>query len=322
MSVLRLALLLSAGLVAGCAQEPAVPGPHAEKAFAPGAPEKLESAHLPNPYRIHAKVISGGLPEGDEAFAELAALGVKTVISVDGMKPDVETARKHGLRYVHLPHGYDGVPEARGQELAKAVRDLPGPIYIHCHHGKHRSPAAAAVACVGAGLIEPSAAELILKTAGTSENYRGLYESARDAHAFEQALLDSLPSEFPEQSAIPPMAEGMVALEHTWDHVKQIAAAGWKTPPDHPALDPVHEALLLREHFTELLRLEEAAKQPEKFRQYLRDSETAAQQLEDALRGGTVAADEAQKFLATVEKNCAECHKEFRNTPLGDKAAN
>src|SRR5262245_42817749 len=105
-------------------------------------PEKLAVEHLPNAYRITDKVISGGLPEGDAAFQELADLGVKTVISVDGMKPDVETAKKHGLRYVHLPHGYDGVPSERVLELAKAVRELPGLIYIHCHHGKHRSPAA------------------------------------------------------------------------------------------------------------------------------------------------------------------------------------
>src|SRR5262245_26296024 len=35
-------------------------------------PEKLNAPHLPNAYRIHDKVISGGLPEGDEAFKELS----------------------------------------------------------------------------------------------------------------------------------------------------------------------------------------------------------------------------------------------------------
>ena len=105
---------------------------------------------LPNAYRLHPRVISGGQPEGEQAFARLKELGVKTVISVDGARPEVELARKYGLRYVHLPHGYDGVPDERASELAKAVRDLPGPVYIHCHHGKHRSPAAATVACVAA----------------------------------------------------------------------------------------------------------------------------------------------------------------------------
>jgi len=107
-------------------------------------PVKLNALHLPNAVHVHAKVISGGQPDGEAAFQELHRLGVKTVISVDGAAPDLELAKKYGLRYVHLPHGYDGIPEPRVQELAKAVRDLEGPIYIHCHHGKHRSPAAAA----------------------------------------------------------------------------------------------------------------------------------------------------------------------------------
>src|SRR5204862_244762 len=134
----------------------------------------------------------------EAGFAELEALGVKTVISVDGMTPDVEGAKKHGLKYVHLPHGYDGIPTERGQELAKAVRDLPGPIYIHCHHGKHRSPAAAAVACVEAGLIPAEAGEGILKAAGTNPNYQGLYEAVRNARPISAVDLDRLKVAFRE----------------------------------------------------------------------------------------------------------------------------
>jgi protein tyrosine phosphatase (PTP) superfamily phosphohydrolase (DUF442 family) len=118
-----------------------------------GEPEKLVAKRLPNPVRLHPRVISGGLPEGDEAFAELKALGVRTIVSVDGAEPDVDTATRYGLKYVHLPHGYDGIPESRVRELAKAVRELEGPLYIHCHLGKHRSPAAASAACVAAGLL-------------------------------------------------------------------------------------------------------------------------------------------------------------------------
>jgi protein tyrosine phosphatase (PTP) superfamily phosphohydrolase (DUF442 family) len=275
---------------------------------------------LPNAWRITDKVISGGLPEDDAAFQELADLGVKTVISVDGMKPDAETARRHGLRYVHLPHGYDGVPEERAQELAKAVRDLPGPIYIHCHHGKHRSPSAAAVACVGAGLLDRSLAETVLRSAGTSENYQGLYASARAAEQFDAALLDALQADFPEASAVPPLAEAMVALEHTHDHLKQIAAAGWMSPTTHPDLEPAHEALLLREHYTELQRMDEVKRQPEAFQQCLRESETAARALEDALWASTASTEAAQASFDLVTKNCAACHKEYRDRPLGEKA--
>ena len=116
-------------------------------------PDKLGSEHLPNSYRVTEKMISGGQPDGEAGFRELRDLGVKTIVSVDGAKPDVELAKKYGLRYVHLPHGYDGISDVRLKELAKAVRDLPGTIYIHCHHGKHRSPAAAAAACVVVGTV-------------------------------------------------------------------------------------------------------------------------------------------------------------------------
>lgn len=262
------------------------------------------------------------MPDGDAAFAELKALGVRTVISVDGATPDVETARRYGLRYVHLPHGYDGIPQQRAGELAKAVRELEGPVYIHCHHGRHRSPAAASVACVTAGLIDPSQAVGILKLAGTSPNYRGLYRSAEQARPLETSLLEQLPVEFPERAPVPPIAKAMVALEQTHDRLDQIAAAGWRTPPSHPDLDPAHEALLLREHFTELLRTEQVQPRPEGFKELLRDSEQTTRKLETALRNlpagsGTSTPPQTLGRLADrITANCKVCHRMYRDVPL------
>src|SRR5690606_5918477 len=138
------------------------------------SPRRLATTHLPNAVQVHSRVISGGSPHGEEGYRELAELGVKTVISVDGATPDIETANRYGLRYVHLPHGYDGIPRERVEQLAKAVKELEGPIYIHCHHGKHRSPAAASVACIGAGLIDQQCAQQVLSVVGTGKNYRRL----------------------------------------------------------------------------------------------------------------------------------------------------
>ena len=283
---------------------------------------KMESDHLPNPVRVHPKVISGGLPESEEAFQELADLGVKTIISVDGMTPDIETAGKYGLRYVHLPHGYDGISEQRSMELAKAVRDLEGPIYIHCHHGKHRSPAAASVACVSAGLISSQLAIPILKLAGTNPGYVGLYDSARRATAIETQLLDQLEVEFKEVQQIPPMAEAMVHLSHANDHLAQIAEAGWKSPPDHPDLDPSHEVLLLRELFTELLRTEEVASEPEDFRAWLVDSEAAAKELRAELMKWEAAGSDPEqtshfaKYTQRISASCKACHVKYRDNPI------
>jgi len=289
-------LLVVLLVLVGCSRTPDKSSPEASQARRETAaranvvqPRRIHADHLPNPVQLNDKVISGGLPEGALAFAELQSLGVKTIISVDGMTPDVTMASKYGLRYVHLPHGYDGVPENRVQELAKAVRELEGPIYIHCHHGKHRSPAAASVACVAAGLLPVSQSVEVLELAGTSPNYRGLYESARSVRPLEEELLDALKVEFRETAEVPAMAEAMVAMGHTHEHLKQIAAAGWQSPPNHPDLSPAHEALLMREQFTELLRTAEVQQEPKEFRGLLEASEKAAQELEDALRAWTAA---------------------------------
>lgn len=291
----------------------------------PASLEKLTSKHLSNPIKVHPKVISGGMPEGDAAFQDLQDLGIKTVISVDGAKPDVELAKKNGLRYVHLPHGYDGISDERVAELAKAVRDLPGPIYIHCHHGKHRSPAAASAACVGAGLIEHKDARQVLVVAGTSESYRGLYQTAQNAKRIDDAVLDALKADFPAVAKLPPMAEAMVGVEHASDHLKLFAANKWQPIKDQPALEPDHEALLLREHFTELLRTKEIMQKPERFQELMKEGEAASQSMETALKDWIAAGRPAktpESFVTGMDriaKNCTACHKQFRDVPLGEK---
>jgi protein tyrosine phosphatase (PTP) superfamily phosphohydrolase (DUF442 family) len=299
------------------------PAPPTREGAAPvddWSPRPVASLHLPNAYRLHEKVICGGQPDGEAAFRELSALGVRTIISVDGAPPQVERARKYGLRYVHLPHGYDGIPEEKAWALAKAVRDLPGPIYIHCHHGKHRSPTAAAVACVGAGLLRSDQAVAVLRTAGTSSGYRGLYQSAERARRIDETRLEQLEVNFPEAVDMPPMAEAMVAIDQTFERLKRLERTGWVAPGD---FDAPHEALLLREHFTELLRSQAVADQSEPFLELLRVSETAAAELETALREWTnreqSAPNSVLTWLTTISEACQSCHRQFRDVPLEDR---
>jgi hypothetical protein len=117
----------------------------------------------------------------------------------------------------------------------------------------------------------------------------------------------------------------MVALEHAFDHMKAIAQAGWRSPPSHPDLEPAHEALMLREHFTEMLRLESVRQEPADFRRLLQDSEQAAQALEVALRQLPPAAgqpqppDSLKKHVGLIAANCKKCHETYRDIPLGEK---
>lgn len=284
---------------------------------APAKLEKLSVQHLPNAIRVHPQVISGGLPEGDAAFAELRDLGVRTVISVDGMAPDVATAKKHGLRYVHLPHGYDGIPAERIAELTAAVQTLPGPIYIHCHHGKHRSPAASAAACVSAGLIRPEDSLAILKFAETSPHYTGLFH---DVAAARRLPLQKTALAFPETSPVPQLVSRMVQIEH-WQAALTKAL---KSPPSKGRTandrdNPAAVALLLREQFTELLRDDSNKQRPTHYVQLLQESETAAQRLEaflvqDADLHIAATREEATKLLSEVSARCTSCHQAYRDT--------
>ena len=291
------------------------------------APEKVAGVpHLPNAIQIHSQVISGGMPEGDESFEELQRLGIKTIISVDGAKPDLELATKYGMHYVHLPHGYDGISVERSKQLAKAVQSLPKPIYIHCHHGKHRSPAAAAVACISAGMVSPTMASNILAKAGTSPNYQGLHESALNAKALPASELASITNDFPEVADLPEMAEAMVEIEHTFDHLQQLAKANWMKVASNPDLDAAHETLLLREHYTEMLRKDEVKKQPTAFIDLLKQAEVDCQELEDSLRQWKLnatpsLAEVRDSTWQRISQGCSTCHRQFRDTPLSQKSS-
>lgn len=296
----------------------ATPAWPAQEAVAPETElKKLDAPALPNALQINQRLISGGLPDGEAAFAKLRELGVRTIVSVDGAKPDVAAAEKYGLRYVHLPHGYDGISPARAAELAKAVRDLPGPVYIHCHHGKHRSPAAAATACRALGWISEKEAAEILQLAGTSPHYLGLLAAARETGPLSPTVLDQLDVEFHSTVPLPEVAEAMVAMERHFDRLERLAANQWQPLPGHPDLKPAHEALLLREQFTELLRTETVLAEPAAYREQLRAGEQLAEQLEDQLRGQLSGqpASQTAGLLKSLKANCNQCHRQYRDQP-------
>lgn len=273
---------------------------------------------LENVHRITANVLAGAEPHGEAAFAALKELGVKTIITVDGAKPDVEMAKKYGLRYVHLPIGYDGVPLARGQEIGKALQELDGPFYIHCHHGMHRGPAAAVVGCVVSGLISNDDAVADLKLFGTGENYLGLWEAARNAKPASAEQLKALQVEYREISPIPPLADAMVSADQAMDQIGDCKKADWKTPKEHPDLDPAHEALKLHEIMYETTRTEEYKQRPADFRDFMEKCIEDSKRLETLLRKAKAApadvpAADLDGAFSNLDKDCKSCHKIYRN---------
>jgi protein tyrosine phosphatase (PTP) superfamily phosphohydrolase (DUF442 family) len=278
------------------------------------------AAGLHNVHRVSDKLYSGSSPEGDEGFRSLKELGIKTVLSVDGARPDVELARQHGLRYVHLPIGYDGITREQALRLARAVRDLPGPIYLHCHHGKHRGPAAAAVAHLF--LDERCGAEdavAVMRRAGTDPRYKGLYAAPAALRRPTQEELDRVPARFPEVAEVAATAQIMVRIDERWEHLKLVKAAGWRAPREHPDIDPAHEVLQLVEHYREMARVPATKARPDEFRTWLLTAEEVAVALEKVLRAGRAKGRmdfaTAEKVFARAGASCTRCHARYRDVP-------
>ena len=311
----HLPCLLAIGLYATAGSFAAEPAPRAIKPApatnAVGTP--LPSTHLHNLFRATTNVFSGSSPEDDAAFGEIAKLGVKTIISVDGSKPDVETARKHGLRYIHLPIGYDGVPTNRVAELAKAAQSSPGPLYVHCHHGLHRGPAAVAVICEATAGWTTNQAVAWLKQAGTAADYAGLYRSAMDFRPPAAAALARI-IELPAVAKTSSLVEAMVAIDGEFERLKAAQKSGWSPVAGQPDLSVAHTATILWEHFRELARAEDTVRRVGgDYRAKLADAEQAADRLRAQLRDDQTGTATRDAAFQAVGKSCAACHRQFRN---------
>jgi protein tyrosine phosphatase (PTP) superfamily phosphohydrolase (DUF442 family) len=276
-----------------------------------------ESAGLHNVHRFTDKLVSGSSPEGDAGFESLRKLGVKTIISVDGAQPDLERARRFGMRYVHVPIGYDGVTLESALTMARATRDLPGPVYIHCHHGQHRGPAGAAAIQL---LLDPACSvDTVvkqMKRAGTDPKYAGLFASQTKIRQAGPVDLDKVSAEFPEAQKPAGFTKAMVEVDEQWDKLKLIKAAGWKTPKSNPDLSPAHEALMLVELFREAARLPSTQSRPMDFRNCLSEAEQKASKLEKLLTSKpTVDSVEALKAFNAIAATCTRCHAKYRDVP-------
>jgi protein tyrosine phosphatase (PTP) superfamily phosphohydrolase (DUF442 family) len=281
-------------------------------------PRPLQAFGIENLFQVADRVFSGSQPEGDQAFAALRKLGVKTIISVDGTQPEVERAAQFGLRYVHLPHGYDGISSNTAVRLAKAAATVEGPIFVHCHHGKHRGPAAVGLICQATAGWTPQQAVAWLKQAGTAADYAGLYRANADFRPPSSAQLAGVSTNFHARAEVSGLVDAMVEIDHRWENLKAIQQAGWRVPANQPDLVPASEALLLQEAYAELLRDHEAKAKGDPFLEQLRQAEAGAKDLHALLQLKPGAFDQtagkqAEALFKAAGQSCASCHRQFRN---------
>jgi protein tyrosine phosphatase (PTP) superfamily phosphohydrolase (DUF442 family) len=280
---------------------------------------KPYDAHgLHNVFRLSDRIVTGSEPHGEEALRELAAMGVKTILSVDGKVPDEAAARALGMRYVHVPIQYSGIHPDEVRRIAKTFLDLPSPVYVHCFHGKHRGPAAAAIGRVVLdGVSREAAIAEMRQWGGTSSKYEGLYRtvaqcempSARDLAAYEW--------DYPAAFAFSGFRHSMIGVSRDFEEVEAASKRDWAVDPEHPDVVPANTAERLAKVFADSAATDEVKGKPADFRRWMDDSVKASRDLADALRrhaqGDVAAAKAAQEAFAVVKQRCDDCHKPYRN---------
>lgn len=270
---------------------------------------ELHSTGLHNLFRISDRLFSGGRPEDEEGFASLQKLGIKTVISVDGTPPDIETARKYRLKYVHIPIGYDGIPRETMLRLAKAAKVLPGPIYIHCHHGKHRGPAAvAAVALCTDKACRASDAIAFMRRAQTDPKYQGLYAVTRDFIPLKDDELQKIPEDFPEIAKVDDLTELMSRVDQCFEMLLPLT----RDQVLGNRASALQSALLLHEHFREIERLPETLDRSHEFRSDLDSSISLSELLHRDIQSDSDLSSQRQS-AKLLKQTCNRCHDRDRD---------
>ena len=116
----------------------------AQYAFA--GPEKaaaVSSVHIDNFGRVDATYYRGAQPQGRD-YADLAALGIKTVINLtsdDALAEEKGMVEQAGMKYLAIPMTTHVVPTAAQlADFFKVVNDPASqPVYVHCVGGRHRT---------------------------------------------------------------------------------------------------------------------------------------------------------------------------------------
>lgn len=283
------------------------------------APGEYEGLH--NVFQLSDGIISGGEPQGAKGLEQLSAWGVRTILSVDGKAPEVALAASLGMRYVHVPIQYSGISDDQVARISKTFRELEGPFYVHCFHGRHRGPAAAALGrIVLDGVSRAQAIAEMRQWCSTSSKYEGLYSAVATARVptLEATRLNGF--DFDAVHRFRGLRAAMIPMPRHWDRVLAAAQRGWAVDVDHPDLVPAREAAEVRQIFEACLELPATEAYADDFRVWLERARGGSHRLVGALESGATAApgDEAWRLEAAaavqqVQQSCTSCHAIYRD---------
>ena len=263
----------------------------------------IENEHLPRLIQVSASIYSGAQPKTAESFHALKELGIKTVVSVDAARPDLEAAQAEGLRYIHIPIGYDSIPEAAGDAYAKVMAEAELPIYFHCHHGRQRGPAAAAVALRASTGCAAKSALAVLHAAGTSSKYPGLW---RDVEAWTSPRPGKPSPELVSLQELPAFTMKMAEVDRTWDRIKEVRKNDWES------VSLVPDTQLLLQQLQDCAG-QIPAEQMDDQRLFhgMEDVVSFAQRMQQAAE--VLDKDLLEESYSDLRVSCNDCHADYRN---------
>ena len=212
-------------------------GPKTSEREGPSTVDGIERVH-----EVNDGLLTGSSPDAT-GYRSLQALGVDVVLSVDGPMPPVDLIESLGMQSIHLPIGYDGVPPEVMRSLVRLASETPGEtLYVHCHQGRHRGPAVAAILSQirDRGSAEDGAA--ILVACGTDPGYEGLWEAVEEVVIPTGSWQDA---PLPASVEPPSLVREMVTIQKLRDRLDSTGTS---------AVENASTLLLLEDVFVELKR--------------------------------------------------------------------
>lgn len=264
---------------------------------------------IENFIQVSDRVFSGGEPS-TVGLEKLKQLGITTILSVDGLEPDRETAEKLGMKYVHVPMGYDGIEASQLQDFTTLMANYQGKLFVHCHHGKHRGPAAVAACLLISKELSRAQALQYMRSAGTGKDYTGLWNSIENLNASSHEPQDF--SKLLSQTRAKDMAQWMAELDRSWE----IIQASQKNVD--AKISPT-QLVVIAEAFKESARYAQTApdnqygdkEHAERMTQWLKECEEKSLNIHQQLQAG--AHEKARDLLKSLAQQCVDCHTEYRN---------
>lgn len=104
----------------------------------PAQAEKCEVEGVENLYKITPELYRSGQPT-PQGFANLQAMGVRTVLNMREYHDDARKARHTNLNLLRYPVGTSDVTEQDVENCLRMLLAAPKPAVLHCWHGSDRT---------------------------------------------------------------------------------------------------------------------------------------------------------------------------------------